>query len=145
MNCDVNAVLNQGYFYHGTNAKLNVNDLLIPKRKEKLGQRPRRLIMLEDLFEEVRRNEFPQRPSRLNCVYVADKPEKALQKDYLYQVIADGNLFLTDQNLFTFAGSYAKNKNELIDYARSYWSEIKRSYDRPEILVEGEVKIIKIF
>jgi hypothetical protein len=143
MNCDLD-ILKKDFFYHGSDFEFGIGEILLPKRREKLLKRAKRVLILENIFEEIREKEFADRPSRLDCVYVAHESKKALEKDYLYKVSASGNMFFTDQNLFTFAGTYAKSKDEIRDYARAYWSDGKISYDRPEILVCGEVKIKEI-
>ncbi|MDA3855506.1 MAG: DUF2441 domain-containing protein [Candidatus Woesearchaeota archaeon] len=134
----------EGKYYHSSDINFDSGDLLKANRLEELSKRPKWLRVQEELFENVRKAEFPQRPSRLNSVYLATSLEFTTGRKNIYLVKCEGKIFLTDQNIFSAASNYAKSKKEEIDYARAYWGEnpVNR-LERPEILVEGKAQIIK--
>lgn len=131
-------------FYHSTDIYLKKGDLLVTKRLDELDKRQSWLRVLEDFFENVRLAEFPDKPSRLKSVYLAPSLKSTTCRKNNYLVKCKAKIFLTDQNIFSAASTYAKSKQEKLDYARAYWSEnpVNR-LERPEILVEGKVEILK--
>lgn len=104
----------------------------------------------EALFESVRRKEFPQRPSRLKCVFVCPDLKwfcglgnhdwDTEEPEYIFEVKVTGKTFKADAELFTSA------RDETPDYAesivRSYWKGEGNPYIT-EILVDGTVTIVR--
>lgn len=131
-------------FYHSSDLEFSIGDKLLPKRLDELEQRPLWLRMLEEIFENVRIAEFKDRPSRLNSVYLAPTLKDTTGRKNNYLVKCNGKVFFTDQEVFSAAGSYAKSKEEQVNYARLYWrNKPENRIERPEVLVEGKIEILK--
>lgn len=101
----------------------------------------------EKIFEEVRKKDFPGRPSRMTAIYVDTDPRNIESYGIIYAVDVKGNIFETDQAIFTEACFEAqKNHDEkVVQRARDYWKgDERRKLAEPEIIVNGEVTIIGI-
>lgn len=65
-------------YYHVSPFVFNVGDVVRPSGPRKGGMQEYLQLVhnidLEKIFEDVRKEEFPDRPSRFNCVYVTDDP-----------------------------------------------------------------------
>ena len=98
--------------------------------------RPRPQTRIEEIFEEVRKNQFPSRPSRLDCVYLCENLEGWEGKSFCsYPAPGDGetyeislrgsyNLFEANSEFWTEAVvAYNRNKREddVESWAKSYW------------------------
>jgi hypothetical protein len=59
--------------YHRSPIKLKVGDKIQP-RKNKEGQHWLQSSMMEVALEELRKKEFPDRPSRFECIYASPYP-----------------------------------------------------------------------
>ena len=104
---------------------------------------------IEEIFEEVRRAKFPDRPSRLDCVYLCENvkgwrgnsfcryPASGDGETYQVQLRGKYNIFKTDSQFWTEAViAYQRYKDEdsVRRYANIYWEGV----DEPsssEILV----------
>ena len=114
----------------------------------------RRETPVEDVFEEVRKKSFPDRPSRLNCVFLCDNLEGFSGGSYCsdkkediygepietYEVELRGNykILKTNSELFTKARELYEDgvsEETIIDVAESYWDP-KGLITVGEILVE---------
>ena len=98
--------------------------------------RPRPQTRIEQIFEEVRKNQFPSRPSRLNCVYLCENlkgwegksfcsyPPHSDGETYEVKLRGNYNLFKTNSEYWTEAEvAYTRNKREddVERWAKSYW------------------------
>ena len=103
----------------------------------------------ETVAELVRLQEFPDRPSRLSCIFAAETFEEAMQwktifasfgRDVLQivELSVQGNVFRGDASLLP--GVDSKPFAAKIEQARAYW---KGTPDPklPELLVEGRVVV----
>jgi hypothetical protein len=81
----------------------------------------------ETIFEKVRLDSFPDKPSRLNCIWLIEDDIstinywwKTLQKkgQKLFQVKATGNIHVADQQYLDLS---AEPLNDLIERAKKYW------------------------
>lgn len=126
-------------YYHASQFLFNLGDKLRPTDSS-LGGRNNEV---EKIFEDIRKEEFPGKPSRLNCVFVDDNPRALEGTGIVYAVEAKGKMLKTDQEYFTNASvSYKANSSIQIvkNFARLYWEgETNPSFS--ETLVEGEVII----
>ena len=107
-------------------------------------------VLRELALEEVRKNKYPNYPSRLNCLYVTKDKEDAINwsnilkrnKKVCKQILT---LELTGE-LFTFDGSLMKRLNtsyqKQLEMAEEYWNSIPSS--NPEYLFYGEAKVIDV-
>jgi len=89
----------------------------------------------EKIFEEVRKESFPDRPSRLNCVYLCDNLGGFSGRSYcsdkvetyeieLRRTLLDKEPFKTNSELFTKARELYEdgvNEKRITDVAKSYW------------------------
>tara|TARA_R110002110_G_scaffold166463_1_gene367042 strand:+ start:218 stop:970 length:753 start_codon:yes stop_codon:yes gene_type:complete len=91
---------------------------------------------IEEIFEEVRRAKFPDRPSRLNCVYLCDNvkgwdgnsfcsyPARGDGETYQVQLRGEYNIFKTNSEYWTEASlAYQRYKDEdsVRRWANTYW------------------------
>lgn len=99
---------------------------------------------VEQIFEYVRKRDFPHRPSRLNAVYVCPSLVGFCDPKHnnVYEVDIDGKTFLTDGEYFTSAIFDARlnHLDRLEGWATSYWKG--RVMFAPEIIVHGKVTVI---
>lgn len=111
-------------------------------------------ILREIAFEELRKKEFKEYPSRLKCMFLIDNKEVCLKnlKNFhhkghgtFFQVVAvklNGNVFYaTSKNARRSGLSY----NDYYEMARDYWSQDQNS-NLPinEVLFEGKAEIIEV-
>ena len=114
-----------------------------------------KVALRELALEEVRKNKYPNYPSRLASLYVSNTLEEA-EKWYnffielgrptysIVKVEVDGNEFIGDaQNCF----DGTKNKNKNMELAEYYWQR-KDNYKGKEpiieIIVDGKIKVVEI-
>lgn len=113
-------------------------------------------VALRELaMEQVRRESFPQYPSRMACLYVAETLEEARQwaaffaNDCMrptYQVVTlcvRGNIFAGDAcNCFDGTPDRARN----LALARNYWMNGPNEEGRPirELLADGDIEVLEI-
>ena len=133
----------QGTFYHSSRIKLPIGTKLKPLRRLQFKGMERRQIKTEEIFERIRGIEFPSRPSRLESIFVVSSPEDSILPGFLYETRVNGKTFLTDGELYCQAQSFS-NQYEIEEIAREYWSGGETTIRNPEILVGGEVTILKL-
>lgn len=111
------------------------------------------LKIVEALFEDIRKKEFPTRPSRVGAVFVCPDLRSQFCRDSkatVFEVAVKGNTFATDSDYISSAAGYAvnirykvgdmgENMEQIRDLARSYW---KGSPAADEIIVDGTVTIL---
>jgi len=103
---------------------------------------------LEALFEEIRANEFPNRPSRIGSVFVCPDDNLAFgwcdpRKGTVYEVQVTGKVFETNLELYTEASERARFREwvGVPEIIREYWGG---KYPQvPEVLVGGKVVVIR--
>lgn len=109
-------------------------------------------MLRESVFENVRLTEFPELPSRKNCLWVTDDIEVAKywvkriphsgNKKIFELELAEGNVHETWEGHLT---NHMENIAELEQRAFSYWRGEKPK-DIPgqrEIVLQGTIKILK--
>lgn len=107
-------------------------------------------VLRELALEDVRKNNYPNYPSRLSCLYVTKTKEEAINwskilkrnKKECKQIL---KLELTG-DIFCFDGNLMKRQNvsfqKYLDNAKVYWNSIDSN--NSEILFYGEAKVIEI-
>ena len=107
-------------------------------------------VMRELALEEVRKNKYPNYPSRLNCFYVTKEIEDAInwsnilkrnkkQCKQILKLECTGELFVGDGSLMKRQNiSYQKH----LDNAEKYWGN--KAIETPEYLFYGKAKVIEI-
>ena len=111
------------------------------------------LISRELILENVRQKNFPNLPSRLECIYCVkslidakkwvqilkrmDRKNPPLQ---IVKLKASGNLFCGDGSLIT---RNTKSINSKIEMANNYWSKSTTS-ENVELLFVGAVEVVEI-
>lgn len=127
-----------------------------PKNYENIELNHHLKVALRELaMEEVRKEKYPQYPSRLTSLYVSKSLEEA-KKWYeifielgrptfsIVKVQTDGNVYVGDA-WNCFEGTIDKNKNlELADY---YWKHKENNMGKEpivEILINGKIKVLEI-
>ena len=114
-----------------------------------------KVALREHAMEEVRKEKYPEYPSRLSSLYVSNTFEEA-EKWYnlfkelgrptysIVKVEVDGNIYVGDAHN-CFDGTIDKNKN--LELAENYW-KYKTNPDGKEPIVEilanGKIKVIEI-
>jgi hypothetical protein len=106
------------------------------------------MLIRELVFEEIRKNEFPDLPSRQNCIWLTKKGQVEFWYNWLddkqseYTIIemeCDGIYHIGNQS---FLNSDIDGYNNYQDNARKYWSgELVDRHDNNEIIFIGKVKI----
>jgi hypothetical protein len=114
-----------------------------------------KVALRELAMEEVRKEKYPEYPSRLSSLYVSESFDDA-QKWYdlfielgrrtysIVKVEVDGNIFVGDA-YNCFDGTIDKNKN--LELAENYWKYQKNQDGKEpivEILASGKIKVIEI-
>jgi hypothetical protein len=131
----------------------------VPKAKP----RPHGDGKLEEIFEMVRKEKFPDRPSRLNCVFLCDslgdesycsewngRSLFATVETYKVELREDHGpykIFKADADIWSVATDVAERSGvsdpHITDLAEEYWKDQKVFY-YGEILVEGPPEAIVI-
>tara|TARA_Y100000310_G_C20648358_1_gene797936 strand:- start:1678 stop:2112 length:435 start_codon:yes stop_codon:yes gene_type:complete len=135
--------LREGVYYHYSNELFKIGDRLLARRKQVFQNAGWEYKFVERVFEEVRQSEFPTRPSRLSSVFVLTDPEFFGGRQYLYRIKCDGEMFETDQLLYTGAMRRPSKRLNVEELAREYWLAESVLYF-PEVLVDGEVIVVSI-
>ena len=117
---------------------------------------PRQQDRTEEIFEEVRKEKFPDRPSRLNCVYLCENlkgyegksfcsyPAREDGETYEVELRGDYNLFKTNSEYWTEAVMRGDEESAR-SYAEAYWKGADKYVTFLEILVSppGAAIIVK--
>jgi len=104
----------------------------------------------EWIYEYIRTNEFPDRPSRLNCVFFcpnqtsADTFGKASRVNHtLYEIkVIDESAKLLFPN-WDMMGQAAASLEEVYSCARDYWKALNVPPQLREGVVESDVEVIR--
>ena len=114
-----------------------------------------KVALRELAMEEVRKEKYPNYPSRLASLYVSNSLEEA-EKWYalfielgrptysIVKVEVDGNTYVGDA-YNCFDGTIDKNKN--LELAENYWKykeNLEGKHPIVEILASGKIKVIEI-
>ena len=114
-----------------------------------------KVALRELAMEEVRKEKYPNYPSRLASLYVSNTMDEA-EKWYnlfielgrptysIVKVEVDGNVYVGDANN-CFDGTIDKNKN--LELAEIYWKHKENLEGKEpivEILASGKIKVIEI-
>lgn len=106
----------------------------------------------EQIFEDVRKQSHPEKPSRMKCIYAAQSVEEALlwlptvNADNLpYQLLelelgSGANFFLTNEEPLWHCQDVPKQ--DIFKQAERYWSGSKGNKNY-EVLFEGQYKILR--
>jgi len=105
-------------------------------------------FLRETVLEDIRRNEFPDRPSRRSCIWLVGSTALpywwntlAQERDCVYAVRATGKVFRADDRLLPPHELIALSM--LREGARSYWQGISdRGLPTEEILFEGVLELL---
>jgi hypothetical protein len=109
---------------------------------------------MEVVYEEIRAAEFPERPSRLDCVFLLDAEEGAEQfrravrngkGAILICDIEAGEPFRADMNHICPADVHSPDvgREKMVEAARVYWSGELAADARTEVLVSGRVVVLR--
>ena len=156
--------------YHWSRKKMKMGDTIKPPR-DKTGSHWLSKISMEVLLEEYRKNKFPNRPSRFNCIYSSLIPRsRFVDKGYLYVIKPIGNMFMTNSLLIDEMGErfsretrdfyergikqddIIKDPDRYVYYletylAHNYWkgdtTVTKRNLDRMEVLSDS-AKVVEV-
>lgn len=106
-------------------------------------------INRELIFESIRKEFYPELPSRQKCIWLIPNNEESLKfwediiekkHQRIFKVTVDGNIHRTAQK-WLIGGTFSIIKwNEL---AHSYWKGEDNGNFNDEILFEGKIKIIE--
>ena len=114
------------------------------------------MVALRELaLEQVRREQFPQHPSRLHCLYVSETREEAQQwasffaslgrpTYHIVKLQVRGRKFVGNANL-CFDATVNQEENRRL--AQRYWSLALDPAGQPpiwEILADGEIRVVEI-
>ncbi len=114
------------------------------------------IVALRELaLEEVRKENFPNYPSRMGCLYVSETLQEANQwADYfvslgrptfhIVKLKITGSMFVGDA---TKCFDATTDKEENRNMAKRYWENADNPVDNPpikEILVGGDIEVVEI-
>lgn len=132
-------------YYHGSHFIFNVGDEVrpsTPRMDVEAGKLKVREV--EVIFEEVRKREFPHRPTRMRAIYCDTHPWTAEDNGTAYAVKVEGITFKTDQDILTEgteAWNDTKDRKKVEEWAREYWKG-PHFPGIPEVIVNGKVIIL---
>ena len=107
-------------------------------------------VLSELVWEVVRLREFPDRPSRLDCMFFWQTESEARNwlsfrtwpsALYEVEVIEHRASFLTDINRMELSSEVVTVAG-MMDQARTYWTGTA-GWDRSEVLLEGRVRVVR--
>ncbi len=109
------------------------------------------MFLRELIFEEIRKSEFPNAPSRRNCIWLTEENNLKFWTDWLkndfenicyVQFQCSGNFHIGNQ---TFLNSDIDNYDHYVLMARSYWSskDIELRSNN-EIIFTGDVTVLDV-
>ena len=105
----------------------------------------------ELIYEEVRKEYYPEKPSRLNCVFLCPNKESAFKfgganrKNHsLYAVeIIDEDAKRCTSNYDAMPNMTISSYEDVKNYAHDYWKGIDIPEDCKELLVESDVRVLQ--
>lgn len=103
--------------------------------------------MLELAWETVRQREFPNRPSRFECLFLWPEASAARRFDshreacelYDVEILECSRAFTADMNLISYFEA-SETLASMFERARRYW-QAERKDEHGEILLEGTIRI----
>ena len=108
------------------------------------------MYVREEIFEEVRKNKFPNRPSRKTGIWVCEENQvngwlhaignEFQNNDRVFKVLLSGEIHKADEKWVRMDGSlhpFCKIREK----AHKYWQDDHSQYENPEFLFQGEVYI----
>ncbi|EKS7203499.1 DUF2441 domain-containing protein [Enterobacter asburiae] len=107
-------------------------------------------LLREMEFENIRREQYANRPSRTRCIWLTDNLDEAvywrkrLKKDdrtRIVRVEIDGTLHQADGR---YLSAESSSLPELRAAAQSYWEGTLRANPEREILLEGSMTVVAI-
>jgi len=109
------------------------------------------VMRVEAIFEEVRKQEAPSRPSRLGAKYVCRKQEGFCSTSNwraeggVYQVDVKGKKFIANPEAYTEARIAARDGDweRVREWASQYWREGMSYPFSEEIVVDGTVTVLR--
>ena len=111
-------------------------------------------VLYEFIFEQTRRNEYNEKPSRLKSVFVSQNIEDLEiwkngslgneRKSYKLTAINDKIDFSHEADAFWFEKCDFNNIIEAQIYAKKYWERTKQDNPKIELLLIGEFDCIEI-
>lgn len=104
-------------------------------------------VMMELAWETVRLREFPQRPSRFDCLFLWPEASAARRFDshreacelYDVEILECARAFAADMNLISYFEE-SETLASMFERARRYW-QAERKDEHGEILLEGTIRI----
>lgn len=104
-------------------------------------------VTMELAWETVRLREFPQRPSRFDCLFLWPEASAARRFDshreacelYDVEILECSRSFAADMNLISYFEE-SETLASMFERARRYWQDERKDQHR-EILLEGTIRI----
>lgn len=95
----VNEISEKNLIYHRSEYPMRIGDVVKPKKNE-MGKHWLESKQAEVALEVFRKEEFPEKPSRINCVYGSLIPRsRFIDKGRLYAIRPRGKLHIADSGL----------------------------------------------
>ena len=149
-------------FYHASKVQLLPGTELRPVTRWGRGK----LIndLLEEVMEDVRQEEFPERPSRLGAIFLCPAlsicvREWTEDRPYVFEVEAEGNWFMTSGRTYNNIINRARklwtkspdvpdfiSDRKLMKEIRRYWqgSAFVKAGDLNEVVLQGEAVVVQL-
>ncbi|MDN4605902.1 DUF2441 domain-containing protein [Sporosarcina highlanderae] len=143
-------------YFHVTNVELPKGLFLLPCYGEKVtspdyyrrDSMSHAQYLREMIIEEVRAINYPEKPSRLNAVYLFDDIRLAMQYKegqkykYIYQVEVEGGASIHKGDMTLIDMTVCRSVNEIRTYAKSYYSSENSMNPLHELLLDGKVMVV---
>lgn len=106
------------------------------------------MLTRETIWEMVRKEEFPEHPSRQKCLWLVEKMDEArywLQRmepkhnAQIVEVVVDGKVHIADGSLLI---GDSEPYSTYLKKAKAYWQGFSSDNPEKEILFEGDLKVI---
>ena len=111
--------------------------------------RPLRLyVKLENVFEKIRLKEFPNRPSRFDCLFLCSNSSSLKKFMRIRKLDLPYEVELTNQNAKKFETDWSlikkdKSIKEIEKDARKYWNPQDVEDENKEVLIESDIRIVR--
>ena len=139
-------------FFHIAPMLLGAGSVILPGnwgRVLKLYTNANDVFYREHILETIRANEYPDKPSRLNALFVLDSFEEAQRylninnrTGLIYEVAVDVNVSTIHRANYNIPTSNFNLLECMPDVARKYWGEIPT--ENIETLIPDSAVVIKL-
>lgn len=129
------------YYWHARESGKVSPGFLVPPARTWQSPRHREL---ESIFEQVRKEKYPNRPSRIGARFVCPALEGFCSWSPVYKVLVEGKTFIADAEMYTMAIELLEKgapKERIRSLADQYWKYDHKGHSQ-EVVVQGKVTVL---